>query len=137
MNARSTESRRRAATEQHQLAIAAITTLFDRVDDLRETLARLTGLASLGADDDPLREAEAVLQVAEQIDRALAAVRAAALAAAEHRGRGDLVSDIGTRLVLLFPRTAAASPKLRERAASDPAPLPADGPVGDAVDSAS
>lgn len=137
MNARSTESRRRAATEQHQLAIAAITTLFDRVDDLREMLARLTGLAPLGADDDPLREAESALQVAEQIDRALAAVRAAALAAAEHRGRGDLVSDIGTRLVLLFPRTAGASPKLRERAASAPAPLPADGPVDDAVDSAS
>lgn len=97
---------RQAATEQHQQAIATINAMFDQLDELRTARERLTGLAPLGPDDDPLRDAETLLQHATQLNTALDELRTAAIAAAEHRTRSDLAADIGTKTNALFPRPA-------------------------------
>ncbi len=94
--------RRRAATEQHLQAIATINALFDRLDQLSEARDRLTGVSPLGPNDDPIRDAEALLHDAQQLNRALAGVRAAALDASRHRRRSNLASDIGAKPSLLF-----------------------------------
>ena len=108
-------ARRRAATEAHLQAIATINAVFDRLEDLSEARGRLTGVAPLAENDDPIRDAEALLHHAELLSQALAAVRAAAVDASTHRGRSDLAADIGTKPSVLFPRvgrdrnTASAS----------------------------
>ena len=96
--------RRRAATEQHLQAIAAINALFDRLDQLSEARDRLTGVSPLGPNDDPIRDAEALLDGAQLLNRALAGLRAAAIDASPHRRRSDLAADIGTKPSLLFAR---------------------------------
>ena len=97
-------SRRRAATEAHLQAITTINDLFDRIDELTEARDRLTGVAPLGPDDDPIRDAEVLLQHAELLNQALAGVRSAAVDASVHRRRNDLAADVGTKVNLLFPR---------------------------------
>jgi hypothetical protein len=72
-------SRRRGATEAHLRAISTINALFDRVDELIEARGGLTGVAPLGPDDDPIRDAEVLLQHAELLNQAVAGVRSAAL----------------------------------------------------------
>ena len=106
---------RRAATEAHLEAIATINALFDRLEELSEARHRLTGVAPLAADDDPIRDAETLLHRAQLLSQTLAAVRAAAVDASTHRRRSDLAADIGTKPRVLFPRvgrdrnTASAS----------------------------
>ena len=97
-------SRRRAATEAHLQAITTINALFDRVDELTEARDRLTSVAPLGPDDDPIRDAEVLLQHAELLNQALAGVRSAAVDASVHRRRNDLAADVRTKVNLLFPR---------------------------------
>jgi hypothetical protein len=101
---RTVGSRRRAATEAHLRAITTINALFDRVDELIEARDRLTGVAPLGPDDDPIRDAEVLLQHVERLNQALAGVRSAAVDASVHRRRNDLAADVGTKVNLLFPR---------------------------------
>jgi hypothetical protein len=96
-----TLDRRQAATARYAIAAAAINTVFDRCDELRDYLARLSDTA-LGA--DPLRAAVDVVQLAERLAGSLEAVITAAADASEHRSKGDLANDLGTRLGLLFPR---------------------------------
>jgi hypothetical protein len=96
---------RRAATEQHQKAIESINELFDRLDDLTAARNRFTGIDPLGDDDDPVRDAESLLEHAERLNHALDELRAAALVAAEHRRRTDLADDLGTKTTALFPRS--------------------------------
>lgn len=103
------EARRRAATAQHERAIGAINAVFDRVAELSAARERLTALAGQPGEPDPLRDAESLLHAAEQVAAALDAVRRAATAAAEHRSRGELAADIGTRPASLFPRTGDRS----------------------------
>ncbi|HWL44573.1 MAG TPA: hypothetical protein VNQ73_16655 [Ilumatobacter sp.] len=103
---RGSEARRRSATEQHERAVNAINALFDRLDDLAAARQRLSEFASRAADGDPLRDADGLLQVAAQLAGAVDGVRAAALAAAEHRSRNELAADVGTRAASLFPRSA-------------------------------
>lgn len=121
-------ARRRAATEQHERAIGAINAVFDRLADLSEARARLTRLAASASSDDPLRDAEALALAVEQLGAALAAVRAAASAAAEHRSRGDLAADVGTKVTSLFPRTAAPPPRPEVR--GDRVPVEPSGRAG-------
>lgn len=97
-------AQRRAATEQHELAIAAINEMFDKADELTAARDRLTGIGPLDADDDPIRDAETVLACAGQLHDALVQLRAAAVGAAEHRNRSDLAADLGTKPTVLFPR---------------------------------
>jgi len=97
-------SRRRAATEAHLQAITTINALFDRIDDLTEARERLNSVAPLGPNDDPIRDAEVLLQHAELLNQALAGVRSAAVDASAHRRRNDLAADVRTKVNLLFPR---------------------------------
>ena len=46
---------------------------------------------------------------ARLLDDALVQLRAAAVAAAEHRNRNDLAADLGTKPTVLFPRPARPS----------------------------
>lgn len=78
--------------------------MFDRLDDLAEARNHLTGLEPLGQGDDPVRDAESLLERAEDLGKALVELPAAALTAAEHRRRGDLADDVGTKPAVLFPR---------------------------------
>ena len=98
------DERRRTATAKHTAAIATIEALFDRVNELRRAREALTGIAPAEVDADPILDAAAVLDAAHRLEDALTSVRQAAAAAAEHRSRSDLASDVGTRLSALFPR---------------------------------
>jgi hypothetical protein len=97
-------AQRRIATQQHELAIAAINEMFDKVDELTAARERLTGIKPCGPHDDPIRDAETLLAHAALLNEALHQLRVAALAAAEHRNRNDLAADIGTKSAVLFPR---------------------------------
>ncbi len=123
-------TQRRAATEQHQRAIATINEMFDRLDELLAARDRLTGVAPLGPHDDPIRDAESLLHHAELLSRALSDLRLAALAASTHRRRSDLAADVGTKVIGLFPRAgrdpASTNPMDDD---TDPAP-PASGYAG-------
>ena len=98
---------RRAATEAHLQAIATINALFDRLEELSEARYRWTGVASLAANRDPIRDAEASLHRAQLLSQTLAAVRAAAGDASMYRRRSDLAADIGTKPSVLFPRVGS------------------------------
>jgi hypothetical protein len=98
------------ALDTHQRAITAINEMFDRLDDLQAARDRLIGAAPLGPHDDPVRDAEDVLDVAGQLEHALAALRQAALPASVHRRRTELAGDIGTKVGLLFQRDAGDAP---------------------------
>jgi hypothetical protein len=99
-------AQRRAAVEQHELAIAAINAMFDKADELVAARDRLLGLAPLGPGDDVIRDVETILATASLLSDALTQLRTAALAAAEHRNRSDLAADLGTKPTVLFPRAA-------------------------------
>lgn len=100
----SRNDRRRAAIADYDQAITTINALFDRVDDLRAARQRLTGIAPLDIDDDPIRDTETLLHRARLLDEALTRVRSAAVAAAKYKSRSDLADDIGTKPSTLFPR---------------------------------
>ena len=97
-------AQRRSATEAHQLAIATINDMFDRLDELVAARDRLIGVAPLGPHDDPIRDAESRIDHAELLNQALSDLRVAALAASAHRRRSDLAGDVGTKTAILFPR---------------------------------
>lgn len=97
-------AQRRAATERHELAIAAINEMFNKADELVAARDRLTGIKPLGADDDPIKDAETLLAHASELHDTLVQLRVAATAAAEYRNRGDLAGDLGTKPAVLFPR---------------------------------
>ena len=78
--------------------------MFDRLDELVAARDRLTGVALLGPHDDPIRDAESLLDHAELLNQALSDLRVAALAASAHRRRSDLAADVGTKTAILFPR---------------------------------
>jgi hypothetical protein len=99
-------ARRLAATQAHQQAIATINEVFDRLDELTAARDRLTGIAPRQPDDDPIQDAELLLDHARRLGAALEALRSAALAAVDHRTRTDLAADIGTKSAALFPRAA-------------------------------
>jgi hypothetical protein len=103
----STSARRRAATHAHQQAIATIDEMFDRLDDLTAARDRLTGLAPREPDDDPIHDAETLLEHARRLNAAVEALRSAALAAAAHRTRGKLAADIGTKSPVCSSRDRA------------------------------
>lgn len=84
--------------------ITTINALFDRVDERTEARNRFTSVAPLGPDDDPVRDAEVLLQHAELVNQALAGVRSAAVDASVHRRRNDLAADVSTKANLLFRR---------------------------------
>lgn len=84
--------------------MATINEMFDRLDGLVVARDRLTGVAQLGAHDDPIRDAESLLHHAELLNQALSGLRLAALAASAHRPRNDLAADVGTKIASLFPR---------------------------------
>lgn len=79
--------------------------MFDRLDDLAGARDLLTGVEALGPGDDPVRDAESLLERAARLDQTLGELRAAALRAAEHRRRADLAADVGTKPTALFPRS--------------------------------
>ena len=85
-------ARRHAATEAHQRTVATINEMFDRLDELTTARDRLTGIATRQPDDDPIQEAELLLEHARRLDAALHALRAAALAASTYRARGELAT---------------------------------------------
>lgn len=97
-------AQRRAATAQHNQAVACINEMFDRLDELTAARDRLTGIEPIGPDDDPVRDAEALLEHAHRLNETLDALRSAAMSAAGHRRRGDLADDVGTSTPALFPR---------------------------------
>jgi hypothetical protein len=109
-----------AATEAHQQAIATINEMFDRLDELTAARDRFTGVAPRQPTDDPIQDADVLLDHARRLGAALEALRTAALAAANHRSRGDLAADIGTKATVLFPRQVRQSDTPVRRA---PAPL--------------
>ena len=117
-------AQRRAATEQHQLAIAAINTMFDRADELAAARDRLTGVKPLGDADDPIRDAETLLAHAGQLAAALEQLRCAASAAAEYRTRTDLAADLGTKHAVLFPKPARSSEDVPTTVEPSPATPP-------------
>ena len=116
-------AQRRAATEQHQRAIATINEMFDRLDELAAARDRLTGVAPLGPHDDPIRDAETLLHHAELLNQALSDLRVAALAASAHRRRSDLAADVGTKAAILFPR-AGRGPEQTDPTGDDTDPAP-------------
>ena len=99
-------ARRHAATEAHLRAVATINEMFDRLDDLTAARDGLTGVAPRQPDDDPIQDAETLLEHARRLGAALDALRTAAFAASTHRARGELAADIGTKNTGLFPRPA-------------------------------
>ena len=117
-------AQRRAATEEHQRAITTINDMFDRLDELVAARDRLTGVTPLGPHDDPIRDAESLLQHAELLNQALSDLRIAALAASAHRRRSDLAADVGTKVTSLFPR-ASREPGGTSPTEVDPDPPPA------------
>jgi hypothetical protein len=121
------DQRRRAATAKHTAAIATIEALFDRVGELRLAREALTGIAPAEVDADPIRATEAALDTAHRLEDALTSVRQAA-AAAEHRSRSDLASDVGTRLSALFPRQNTTTTQRSQ--ATSPAPSVAEAEHG-------
>lgn len=107
------DERRRAATAKHTAAIATIEALFDRVDQVRIARDRLTGLTPASIDADPIRDAQAAIDAAHQLGNALNNLRQAAELAANHRTRGELANDIGTRQSALFPRSTTSARRSR------------------------
>lgn len=103
------DQRRRIATDQHQRAIESINELFDRLDHLIAARAQLSGIEPLAPDEDPVRDAESILELADRLNTALDDLRTAALGAAEHRRRTDLAADVGTKTNALFPRARSHS----------------------------
>lgn len=114
-------AQRLAATRQHQLAIEAINTMFDRADDLAAARDRLAGDRPLGPDDDLIRDVEDLLAGAAQLSDALRMVREAAATASAHRPRRDLAADLGTKVSSLFPRAHDAAAPVRSPASTGPA----------------
>jgi hypothetical protein len=102
-------AQRRAATEEHQRAITSINDMFDRLDKLVAARDLLAGVTSLGPHDDPIRDAESLLQHAKLLKQALSDLRLAALAASAHRRRSDLAADVCTKVTSLFPRAGRDS----------------------------
>lgn len=120
-------ARRLAATQAHQQAIATINEMFDRLDELTAARNRLTDVAPRNPETDPLQDAELLLHHAGRLAAALEALRAAALAAAEHRPRSELAADIGTKNNILFPRQASPRTSAnRDRRIVQMAPAPVD-----------
>lgn len=111
---------RLAATRQHQLAIEAINTMFDRADDLGAARDRLAGISPLGPDDDLIRDVDDILTTAAQLSDALRMLREAACAASAHRPRRDLAADLGTKVSSLFPRGHDSSAEVRPLASTGP-----------------
>lgn len=103
---------RLAATQTHQQAIATINEVFDRLDELTAARDRLTGIAPRQPGDDPIQDAELLLDHARRLGASLEALRTAALGAVDHRTRSELAADIGTKTTALFPR-ALRSPDPR------------------------
>jgi hypothetical protein len=68
----------------------------------------LTGVAPRRPPDDPIQDADVLLDHARRL-APLEARRTTALAAANHRSRGDLAADIGTKATALFPRQVRQS----------------------------
>ncbi len=96
--------KRAAAIELHQKAITTINELFRRCDELTAARDRLAGIATRGLGGDPIQDAEVLLEHAGVLAVALDGLRAAALDAANHRGRVELAADIGVKVATLFPR---------------------------------
>jgi hypothetical protein len=117
-------AQRRAATEEHLRAITTINDMFDRLDELVAARDRLTGVTPLGPHDDPIRDAESLLQHAELLQQAVSDLRLAALAASAHRRRIDLAADLGTKVTSLFPR-AGREPRSTIPTEDDPDPAAA------------
>jgi len=90
-----------------QQAVATINEMFDRLDELTAARDRLTGIAPRHPEADPIQDAELLLDQARRLAGTLEALRAAAVAAAEHRPRSELAADIGTKNNVLFPRQGA------------------------------
>jgi hypothetical protein len=107
------DERRRAATAKHTAAIATIDALFDRVDQLRIARDRLTGIKPAPFEADPIRDAQAVIDAAHQLEDALSDLRQTAERAAKHRSRSELANDIGTRQSALFPRNTTNARRSR------------------------
>ncbi len=103
------DEQRRIATGQHQRAIESINAMFDRLDHLTAARDQLSGIEPLALDEDPVRDAESILEHADRLNTALADLRAAAVVASNHRRRTDLAADIGTKTTALFPRTPSHS----------------------------
>jgi hypothetical protein len=120
------DDRRLAATQEHQQAIASINAMFDRLDDLTAARDRLTGLAPRQPADDPIQDAELLLDHARRLGAALEALRTAALVAAGHRSRADVAADIGTKATALFPRPARPADRPARLTPPPPGPPPSD-----------
>lgn len=86
--------------------------MFDRHDELTETLARLAEIAS--SDANAFGRAQQLIEGVVTLSNQLDALRAAALTATEHRAKRDLARDLGASPNALFPpqssRGAASSP---------------------------
>ncbi len=80
--------------------------MFDRLDELTAARERLTGVAPRQPDDDPIQDAELLLEHARRLGAALESLRSAAVAAVDHCTRAELAADIGTKPAALFPRPA-------------------------------
>lgn len=122
-----TDDKRQAATAQFTRANDAINTVFDRADELRETLR---GVSAAAASADLVRAARDVLDRLGPLSEGLAGLRAAAEGASNYRTKADLASDIDTKIPLLFPRERHArsvqGPRLAPPAASAAESPPAD-----------
>lgn len=100
-----TPTRRQTATQQYAIATATINTMFDRDDELRDTL---TAIATTAAGTDPLRAAHDIAEHATRMMQLVDQLTTAVNAAAAYRAKTELAADIGTRPSLLFPRTRTA-----------------------------
>jgi hypothetical protein len=77
-------------TDQHQRAIEPINEMFDRLDHLMAARGQLTGIEPIGSDEDPVHDAESLLEHAKRLIDTVSNLRAAAVADADHRRRTDL-----------------------------------------------
>ena len=93
--------KREAATRHYATAMATINTLLDHADQLRTLLQHIQDAA--GA-DDLLDAARQAIDRADQLERAVNDLHAAAINAAVYRPKSELARDLGTRAGLLFPR---------------------------------
>lgn len=108
---------RRIATDQHPRAIESINEMLDRLEHLTAARDQLTGFEPIRPHEDPVHDAESLLEHAKRCIDTLDNLRAAAVVDASHRHRTDLATNIDTFTNAWFLRTSTHSAATARRTA--------------------
>lgn len=103
------DDQRRIATDQHPRVVESINEVFDRLDHLTAARDQLTGFEPIGRHEDPVHDAESLLEHAKRCIDTLDNLRTAAVADASHHHRTDLATNVDTTTTASFLRTSTHS----------------------------